>query len=110
MLRVKYPSPLMCCRSEGEVSFSADVLPILDAKCNMCHGTLGGWDGTTYRSVLDSGDNSPVLIPGDPMRSLLGLKLLGAQTQGTVMPPGGKMDAADIQMILDWITAGALDN
>jgi mono/diheme cytochrome c family protein len=96
--------------AEGEVSFSADVLPILDAKCNMCHGTLGGWNGTTYRSVLDSGDNSPVLIPGDPVRSLLGQKLLGAQTQGTVMPPGGKMDAADIQMILDWITAGALDN
>ncbi len=96
--------------AEGEVSFSADVLPILDAKCNMCHGTLGGWNGTTYRSVLDSGDNSPVLIPGDPVRSLLVQKLLGAQTQGTVMPPGGKMDAADIQTILDWITAGALDN
>jgi len=96
--------------AEGEVSFSADVLPILDAKCNMCHGTLGGWNGTTYRSVMDSGNNAPVVIPGDPDGSLLGQKLLGAQTQGTVMPPGRKMDAADIQMILDWITAGALDN
>ena len=96
--------------TEGDVSFSADVLPILDVKCNMCHGTLGGWNGTTYRSVVDSGDNAPVVIPGDPEGSLLGQKLLGAQTQGTVMPPGGIMDAADIQIILDWITAGALDN
>jgi hypothetical protein len=59
---------------------------------------------------MDSGNNAPVVIPGDPDGSLLGQKLLGAQTQGTVMPPGRKMDAADIQMILDWITAGALDN
>ncbi|MCJ7566484.1 MAG: c-type cytochrome [Anaerolineales bacterium] len=95
---------------EGEVSFSADVLTILDAKCNMCHGALGGWAGTTYRSVMDSGDNAPVVTPGDPEGSLLGQKLLGAQTQGNVMPPSGKMDAADIQMILDWIAAGALDN
>ncbi|MCK5317104.1 MAG: hypothetical protein KAJ55_04285, partial [Anaerolineales bacterium] len=73
-------------------------------------GTLGGWDGTTYRSVMDSGDNSPVVIPGDPEGSLLGQKILGAQTEGTVMPPGGRMDAEDIQIILDWITAGALDN
>ena len=94
----------------GELSFAADVLTILEAKCNMCHGTLGGWDGTTYRSVMDTGDNAPVVIPGDPEGSLLGQKLLGAQTQGTVMPPGRKMDAADIQMILDWIAAGALDN
>ena len=95
---------------EGEVSFSADVLTILESKCNMCHGMLGGWDGTTYRSVMDSGDNPPVVIPGDPEGSLLGQKILGAQTEGTVMPPGGRMDAEDIQIILDWITAGALDN
>jgi mono/diheme cytochrome c family protein len=95
---------------DGEVSFSADVLPILESKCNMCHGTLGGWDGTTYRSVMDSGDNAPAVIPGDPEGSLLGQKILGDQAQGTVMPPGGKMDPAVIQMILDWIAAGALDN
>lgn len=95
---------------DGEVSFSADVLTILEAKCNICHGALGGWDGTTYRSVMDSGNNAPVVIPGDAEGSLLGQKLLGTQTQGTVMPPGGGMDAVDIQVILDWIAAGALDN
>jgi mono/diheme cytochrome c family protein len=95
---------------DGEVSFSADVLTLLGSKCNMCHGTLGGWDGTTYRSVMDSGDNAPVVIPGDPEGSLLGQKVLGAQTRGTVMPPSGKMEAAEIQVILDWIAAGALDN
>ncbi|MES0339284.1 MAG: c-type cytochrome [Anaerolineales bacterium] len=93
-----------------EVSFSADVLPILEAQCNMCHGTLGGWDGTTYRSVMETGDNAPVVIPSDEEGSLLAQKILGTQTLGTVMPPGGKMDAAAIQTILDWIAAGALDN
>ena len=92
------------------MSFSADVLPILEAQCNMCHGTMGGWDGTTYRSVIESGDNAPVVIPSDEQGSLLAQKILGTQTQGTVMPPGGTMAAADIQTILDWIAAGALDN
>jgi len=94
----------------GEVSFAAEVLTILEAQCNICHGTLGGWDGSTYRSVMDSGDNAPVVIPGDPEGSILAQRILGTQTQGTVMPPGGKMDAADIQTILDWIAGGALDN
>ena len=96
--------------ADDEVSFSADVLPILEAQCNMCHGTMGGWDGTTYRSVIESGDNAPVVIPSNEQGSLLAQKILGTQTQGTVMPPGGTMAAADIQTILDWIAAGALDN
>jgi cytochrome c553 len=31
----------------GPRSFSADVLPIFEAKCVMCHGSMGGWDGSS---------------------------------------------------------------
>jgi mono/diheme cytochrome c family protein len=94
----------------GAVSFNDDVLPILTKNCNFCHGELGGWDGTTYESVINSGDNGPVVIPGDVDKSLLAQKLLGTQTIGGIMPPTGKLSDATIQIILDWIEAGAPDN
>ncbi|UCF60856.1 MAG: c-type cytochrome [Anaerolineaceae bacterium] len=95
----------------GEIpSFANDVLPIFEAQCNLCHGTLGGWDGTSYDTVMNTGDHAPVVIPGDPEGSLLGQKLLGTHTEGTIMPPSGKMSEDLIAIILEWIAAGALDN
>jgi mono/diheme cytochrome c family protein len=88
-------------------TFTADVEPIFDAKCTMCHGTLGGWTATSYDSVMKTGENAPVVKPGDPKGSLLMQKILGTQTEGGVMPPGGKLSDADIQIIQDWIASGA---
>ena len=68
---------------------------------------MGGWDATSYQSVINSGDNGPTVIPGDPQNSLLAQKLLGTQTVGTIMPPGGKLSDELIQIIIIWITAGA---
>ena len=94
----------------GPPSFSADIVPILEADCNACHGTLGGWDGSTYNSVINSGDNGPAVIPGDAENSLLAQKLLDTQETGTVMPPAGKLADDVIQIFLNWIKAGAPDN
>jgi mono/diheme cytochrome c family protein len=94
----------------GAVSFSADILPLLMEKCVACHGTLGGWDATSYQTVMESGDHAPVVIPGDIAGSLLAAKIQGTQTEGTIMPPAGKLPEAEIQLILDWIAAGAPDN
>jgi len=88
-------------------TFNTDILPIFQKSCVMCHGTLGGWNGTTYQAVMTTGDHSPVVIPGDETNSLLAQKLLGTSTIGGLMPPGGKMPDATIQIILDWIKAGA---
>jgi mono/diheme cytochrome c family protein len=91
-------------------SFSNDVVPILQAKCTICHGSLGGWSASSYENVMTSGDNAPVVIPGDPDGSLLAQWLLGTVPQGGLMPPSGMLPQDDIQLILDWIAAGALDN
>jgi len=88
-------------------TFASDILPIFQKKCNVCHGTLGGWDGTNYESAINSGDNGPAVIPGDPDNSLLVQKLLGTQTTGLIMPPGSKLTDSEIQLIIDWILAGA---
>ncbi|HJW84038.1 MAG TPA: c-type cytochrome, partial [Anaerolineae bacterium] len=91
----------------GAPSFTADVLPILKAQCAACHGTLGGWDAASYELVMTSGDHAPAVVPGDVEGSLLAQKILGKQTQGAVMPPAGLMPHDQIQIILDWIAAGA---
>lgn len=93
-----------------EISFSNDVAPILEAECAMCHGSLGGWDASTYDSVINSGDNGPAVIPGDVENSLLAQKIRGTQTIGVMMPTSGLMDQDLIQVILDWIEAGAPNN
>jgi hypothetical protein len=56
---------------------------------------------------LTTGDHAPAIIPGDAESSLLAIKLLDKQTFGTIMPPGSKLPEAEIQLILDWIAAGA---
>jgi cytochrome c5 len=91
-------------------TFMADVKPILDAKCRVCHGSMGGWDASSFQSVMSTGDNGPVVVAGKPDQSLLAQKLQGTQTQGGVMPPGGKLPASEIKVILDWIAAGAPEN
>ncbi|HEY4690894.1 MAG TPA: c-type cytochrome, partial [Anaerolineae bacterium] len=94
----------------GAPSFTADVLPIFKAQCAACHGSLGGWDASSYESVMQSGDHAPVVVPGDSEGSLLAQKILGKQTQGVMMPPAGLMPNDPIQIILDWIASGAPDN
>jgi mono/diheme cytochrome c family protein len=90
-----------------EVSFSRDVMPLFQQYCLACHGSSGGWSAADYRSVMESGDNAPVVIPGDAAGSVLGQSLLGEGR--ALMPPQGMPDEA-VQIILAWITAGAPDN
>ena len=92
------------------VSFSTDVMPIFESKCVACHGNFGGWDASTYTSVLGTGNNAPVVIPGDPENSLLGQKMNGTQSIGDIMPTAGLLPEDEIQVIRDWIEEGALDN
>jgi len=91
----------------ADVSFETDVLPIFQAKCVVCHGSLGGWDGSSYEAAISTGVHAPVVVAGDPDGSLLAQKLLGTQKEGSIMPPGVKLSAEKIDVILKWIQAGA---
>ena len=51
---------------------------------------------------------SIVVVPGDTTNSILAQRVTGAQ--GALMPPSGKLSDAEIQLILDWIAAGAPEN
>lgn len=91
-------------------SFKQDIMPIFEQSCVTCHGTFGGWDAASYETVINSGNNGPAVIPGDAENSFLVQKLLGTQEIGGIMPPGGPLPDEDIQLIIDWIDAGAPDN
>ncbi len=88
-------------------TFADNVGPILTARCAACHGSAGGWSAADYDSVMTTGTNSPVVVPGDPENSLLAQKILGVQTTGALMPPSGTLPDAEIRTIIDWISAGA---
>jgi len=96
----------------GEVSFSVNVFPILEARCFACHHSSdgqGGYDISTATLTVSSGEGGPWIIPGDSGNSKL-IGLLKATT-GFKMPPlGDPLTDAEIQTIIDWIDAGALDN
>ncbi len=95
---------------EGIPTFEANVLPIFEQSCTVCHGTSGGWDGTTYSNALLTGDPSPAIIPGDPLNSRLLQSLIGTHPDGVVMPPGGGLSEAEIQIITAWILGGTPQN
>jgi cytochrome c5 len=93
------------------VTFVGQLRHSLQAKCQMCHGEsvkLGGWDASSYQTVMESGEHAPVIIAGDAQNSLLAQLLQG--TDGKFMPPTGALPQNEIQAILDWIAAGAEDN
>ena len=89
--------------------YTIDVLPIFEVRCVACHGTAGGWDATTWAAAVGSGDNAPVVIPGDAANSSLSQMMLGTHPDGTLMPPDGKLPDALVQLVVDWIEGGALE-
>jgi mono/diheme cytochrome c family protein len=91
-------------------SFQSAISPLLQSSCGFCHGTMGGWDASSYETVVHSGNNGPAVIPGDVENSLLAQKLAGTQTVGGPMPPAAALPQDEIQVILDWIAGGAPNN
>jgi hypothetical protein len=91
-------------------SFVDDVMPIFAEKCSPCHGSAGGWDSTNFEAVMNTGAHAPNVIPGDADNSPLARRILGTQSEGGLMPPAGMMPEGEIEIILNWILAGALDN
>jgi mono/diheme cytochrome c family protein len=105
--------PIVTSPNAASVSFEADILPLLDEECYFCHNPRrlkGGWDGSSYEGMMTTGDHGPVVVPGDSRNSVLAQKVLGIQAQGDMMPPLGLMAEDRIQLIVDWINAGAPNN
>jgi mono/diheme cytochrome c family protein len=93
----------------GAPRYTVDVLPIFEVRCVACHGSAGGWDATTWTGAVESGNNAPVLVPGDPDGSIIVQMMSGTHPDGILMPPDGKLPDALVQLVVDWIEGGALE-
>ena len=116
------------------VSFSADVLPILEASCVSCHGSemgvnedaigegayVSGFSVADYDGVMAGTSLGPMVVPGSRLSSSLYLVVAGKTDPAIRMPPhhdeswadgrGVPLSARQIEMIGAWIDQGAKNN
>jgi|JFJP01.1.fsa_nt_gi mono/diheme cytochrome c family protein len=93
----------------GGVSFANDVMPIFAGSCNDCHGgkqTKAGLDVTTYDSLMAGSFDGIVILAGNSAESILVQQVV----EGEMPKRGPKLTAEQIQIISQWIDAGALNN
>lgn len=93
----------------SEVSFSKDVLPVLQSHCINCHGgqrTSEGLDMKTYESLMAGSENGSVISPGDAANS----SFVSLAAEGKMPKRGPKLTPAEVQLLTDWVNAGAPNN
>lgn len=95
--------------------YTTKVQPILETGCYKCHGGeahRGGLSIATREGMLKGGHTGPVIVPGDPAKSLLVtlIKHEGPADDPMPMPPPprAKLSDEDIATISRWIKAGAV--
>ncbi|MFP6765427.1 MAG: DUF1553 domain-containing protein [Planctomycetaceae bacterium] len=95
----------------GKIDFVRQIEPVLRRRCFSCHGPekrAGGLRLDLRRNALAGGDGGRVIQPGDSGKSRL-TALITESTSGERMPPTGRLlSAAEIQLITEWINAGAV--
>ena len=92
-------------------SFSADISPILTNRCAIpgCHVAGGphGVDLRTYDTLSAGGDGGAIVVAGNAKES----EIVKQIVQGRMPPPPAEpLEAAQTQLIIDWITEGAENN
>ena len=111
---------------QSEVSFSADVQPILEVACLECHTTTGegaaasGFAVNDYESVMKGTEFGPVVVPGSSISSALYMVIAGKTDPEIRMPPhheeawaegrGVPLADEEIATIAAWIDQGARNN
>ena len=105
------------CAAPQKMSFSEDIVPILQGRCVMCHkpGSAGfeksGLDLTSYEGFMKGTKFGPMVIPGDPESSNVMLLLDWRASTELRMPHGKKkLSSCDRDAFRLWIREGAKNN
>jgi uncharacterized membrane protein len=98
----------------GRIDFKADIAPIIQESCFLCHGGeksgkngKGGLKLTTKALAMKGGDSGPCIVPKKPEESSF-YTLLLARNPDERMPEKAKpLPAEQIDKIKRWILQGA---
>ena len=100
------------------VDFNFHVRPILSDRCFKCHGPDANKREANLRLDTEEGafaalkdePSKHVIVPGDPMQSVMYARLISKDT-GEVMPPPSsnlELTKTEIEIIKKWISQGAV--
>jgi uncharacterized membrane protein len=106
------------CARTPEVSFSKDVVPVLDKHCKSCHVpgqpgyVVSGFELGSYETLMKGTQFGPVVLPGDPLTSVLVMLIEGRVDPSLKMPHGDATtpSAEEILTIRRWVEQGAKNN
>lgn len=96
-------------------SFADDIMPIFRESCVSCHGevdesgfpyTEGGLSLMSYEDLMKGSDFGTVIEPGNPDDSFL----LTQVENGDMPDEGDPLTPEQIELIREWIAAGAENN
>ena len=88
--------------SKPASTWDGGIGAIFDANCTACHGTTAGLSLKTYTDAMKGGSSGPAIIAGNPDQSLVITKTKDGNHSG-------KFSADELQLIISWIKAGALE-
>jgi len=94
--------------------FNRDIRPLLSDNCFQCHGPdaakrQGGLRLDLSEAAYQGGESGPAIVPGKPAESLL-VERIYSTDPDLQMPPlqsGKTLDAAQKQLLQQWISGGA---
>lgn len=95
--------------ASNTVSFVNDIKPIFDNRCIKCHGVervKEGLDLQTYEKLMAGSRNGPVIEPGNADNSYLVQQII----EGKMPDRGEPVTPDELQLIIDWVNQGALNN
>jgi cytochrome c len=103
--------------SPRNVSYSADVQPVLKKYCLECHTPGGagynasGFDMSSYETLMKGGKYGAFVLPGDPLTSTLNMLVEGRADPSIRMPHGReKLGEREIEVLKVWVQEGAKNN
>src|SRR5688572_24058509 len=94
--------------------FEKHIRPVLVERCYKCHSTQdgakvkGGLLLDTREGVLKGGDTGPVIVAGDPEKSLL-IKAIRYHDEDLQMPPKDQLSKEVVAAFEQWVKMGAPD-
>jgi hypothetical protein len=97
--------------SEDLAFFEKKVRPVLVTRCQECHSVRtkkqrGGLLLDSRAAVLAGGDSGPAVVPGHPEKSLL-VRAVRYEQDVASMPPKGRLPAAEVAALEEWVRRGA---